>query len=53
MFPNLLIRKRNPEQGGRFGIIANDCILCDIKDNISTFISIYVIGTIGENTTGE
>jgi hypothetical protein len=53
MFANLLIRKRNPEQGGRFEIIANDHILCDIKDNISTFISIYVIGTIGEKPKGE
>jgi hypothetical protein len=33
--------------------IANDCVLCDIKYNISTFILIYVIGTIGGKPKGE
>jgi hypothetical protein len=34
-------------------IILNDYILCDIKYNISTFISIYVTRTIRGKTKGS
>jgi hypothetical protein len=33
--------------------IANDHILCDIKYNISTFISIYATGATGKKEEGK